>query len=273
MLNHFFIFIGDMALSIVNFKFPKLNLEQFKNVEDLREIFLKHYLKKQTVVIIILFSAISLNFLGLEITGIFIVLTAMLYVFMIFYPKLKNQQKYSDLNFELPYALRHIGIELKSGKGLHDSLMTVSNAGYGSFSIELKSVLEEVKYGQSTENSLLEMAHRFKSNVLSRCVQQIVGTLRVGGNLANSLEVIADDISFDMKIKLKDYAQKLNAFILIYTFVAILAPVVFLIMLMAASTVMGDIVPSNIIIILYAVFFPMVVVFMGIFIKKLEPKI
>ena len=151
--------------------------------------------------------------------------------------------------------------------------MTVSNAGYGSFSIELKRVLEEVKYGQSTENSLLEMAHRVKSDGLSRCVQQIVGTLRVGGNLANSLEVIADDISFDMKIKLKDYAQKLNAFILIYTFVAILAPVVFLIMLMAASTVMGDIVPSNIIIILYAVFFPMVVVFMGIFIKKLEPKI
>ena len=273
MLNHFFILVGDMALSVVNFRISKLNLNRPSDVGDIREVFLKHYLKKQTMAIILLFLAISLNFLGIEITGIFMVLIAMLYVFMIFYPKLKNQQKYADLNFELPYALRHIGIELKSGKGLHDSLITVSNAGYGSFSNELKRVLEEVRYGQATENSLLDMAHRVNSDGLSRCVQQIVGTLRVGGNLANSLEVIADDISFDMKIKLKDYAQRLNAFILIYTFVAILAPVVFLIMLMAASTVMGDIVPSNIIMILYAVFFPMVVVFMGIFIKKLEPKI
>jgi len=44
-------------------------------------------------------------------------------------------------------------------------------------------------------------------------------------------------------------------------------------MLMAASTVMGDILPSNIIILMYAGLFPMVVVFMGLFIKKLEPKI
>ena len=117
------------------------------------------------------------------------------------------------------------------------------------------------------------MARRVNSDGLSRCVQQIVGTLRVGGNLAHSLEVIADDISFDMHVKLKDYSQRLNAFILIYTFIAILAPVILLIMLMAASTVMGDILSSDVIMMLYGGIFPMVVVVMGLFIKKLEPKI
>ena len=48
---------------------------------------------------------------------------------------------------------------------------------------------------------------------------------------ANSLNVIAEDISFDMQIKIKEYSQKLNGFILIYTFIAILAPVIILIML------------------------------------------
>ena len=76
-----------------------------------------------------------------------------------------------------------------------------------------------------------------------------------------------------MHVKLKDYSQRLNSFILIYTFVAILAPVILLIMLMAASTVMGDIIPSNMIILMYIFLFPMIVVFMGIFIKKLEPNI
>ncbi|WP_407413424.1 type II secretion system F family protein [Methanobrevibacter sp.] len=189
------------------------------------------------------------------------------------YPQIKQKRSYNDLNQELPYALRHMGIELKSGKGLHDTLITVANAHYGSFSHELTRVLEQVRYGESTENALLEMSNRVGSDGLSRSVQQIVGTLRVGGNLANSLGVIADDISFDMHVKLKDYSQRLNAFILIYTFTAILAPVILLIMLMAASTVMGDIVPSNIILIMYVAFFPMIVVFMGIFIKKLEPEI
>ena len=112
-----------------------------------------------------------------------------------------------------------------------------------------------------------------KSEGLSRAVHQIVGTLRVGGNLANSLNVIAEDITFDMQIKLKEYSQKLNSFILLYTFIAILAPVILLIMLMAGSTVMGDIVSGDILLILYIFFFPLIVVFLAIFMKKLEPKI
>jgi flagellar protein FlaJ len=186
---------------------------------------------------------------------------------------MKEQRSYGDLNQELPYALRHMGIELKAGRGLHDTLATISNANYGSLSNEFTRVLEEIKFGKSTEDALIEMSHRVKSEGLSRAIHQIIGTLRVGGNLAGSLEIIASDISFDMQIKLKEYSQKLNSFILIYTFMAILAPVISLIMLMAGSTVMGDIISSQLLFVIYVVFFPMVVTFMGLFIKKLEPKI
>jgi flagellar protein FlaJ len=117
------------------------------------------------------------------------------------------------------------------------------------------------------------MSERIKSEGLTRAIQQIVGTLRVGGNLAYSLDIIAKDISFEMQIKLKEYSQKLNSFILIYTFIAILAPVISLIMLMAGSTVMGDVISSNMLMLIYSVFFPMIVMFMGVFIKRLEPKI
>ena len=166
-----------------------------------------------------------------------------------------------------------MGTELKSGKGLHDTLITISRSNYGSLSDEFNRVLEEIRYGKSTEESLYLLSDRVKSDGLSRAVHQIVGTLRVGGNLANSLNVIAEDITFDMQIKLKEYSQKLNSFILIYTFIAILAPVILLIMLMAGSTVMGDIVSGDILLILYIFFFPLIVVFLAIFMKKLEPKI
>ena len=261
--------------------FSRLDFEQSRTIsskdtgklDEIRERLMPIMIRKSTVTALILVFALLFVILPLELSGMYLVLVAMFYIFLIYYPKIRDQQRYSDLNQELPYALRHMGIELKSGKGLHDTLLTIRDANYGTFSREITRVLEEVKFGRPMEDSLLEMSKRMNSEGLTRAVQQIVGTLRVGGNLAYSLEIIAKDISFEMQIKLKEYSQKLNSFILIYTFLAILTPVIILIMLMAGSTVMGDILSSDVLLLTYGVFFPMVVMFMGIFIKKLEPSI
>ena len=303
MLNTIFILIGGIILSIVKFFrslslknikfkrekktnelnmaiFSRLNFEDVKTkpkertqIDDLREILLHYLVNKPAVLIILIISVILILFCDIEIVGMFLTIIAMTYVFIFAYPQIKQEQNYSDINQELPYALRHMGIELKSGKGLHDAFLTIKNADYGSLSWEFSRVLEEIKYGKSTEESLLDMTDRVKSEGLSRAIQQIIGTLRVGGNLASNLEIIAKDISFDMQIKLKEYSQRLNSFILIYTFIAILTPVISLIMLMAGSTVMGDVISSNLLLIIYSLFFPLIVLFMGVFIKKLEPKI
>lgn len=299
-LNDFFIFIGDLAISLIDFFkniqfnrefenddgthleiFQKLNFEiDSKNsnkeetrLDRFRNILLSYMFTKQLIGTVLIISALLILLTNLEIFGIFLTLMIMLYIFILHYPSIKEDRNYSDMNQELPYALRHMGIELKSGKGLHDALIAISNANYGSLSKEFKRVLEEVKFGKPTEDSLLEMSHRVKSDGLSRAIQQIIGTLRIGGNLSDSLNIIAKDITFNMQIKLKEYSQRLNSFILIYTFVAILTPIIGLIMLMAGSTVMGDIIPSSLLLMIYSVFFPMIVMFMGVFIKKLEPKI
>ncbi len=301
-LNKFFILIGGIVLSTVSslknisFKdtttnettnekvnsiFSKLDFDKNKKIsskekdkiDEIREYLIPKMFKTSTIAALILLFILLLSIMPFEIALMYLIIVGMFYVFLIYYPKIKEHENYSDLNQELPYALRHMGIELKSGKGLHDTLLTIKDADYGTFSKEINRVLEEVKFGKSTEESLLEMSKRIESDGLSRAVHQIVGTLRVGGNLANSLEIIAKDISFEMQIKLKEYSQKLNSFILIYTFIAILAPVISLIMLMASSTVMGDILSSNLLFLIYCAFFPMIVMFMGIFIKKLEPKI
>lgn len=300
MFNSFFILIGDIVLTLVgsakNLSSGEIRFKKDKEInsgilskldlsvdttpskhetrfDEIRDRLLKVLLKKHVMIaLFILFIVISI-FTSLEISAMYLVIILMGYLFLLHYPQMKEKRGYSDLNQELPYALRHMSIELKAGRGLHDSLITIRNADYGSLSREFNRVLEEVKFGKSTEDSLLEMAHRVKSEGLTRAIHQIVGTLRVGGNLANSLEIIAKDISFDMQIKLKEFSQKLNSFILIYTFTAILAPVISLIMLMAGSTVMGDIISSELIYVIYMIFFPLVVMFMGLFIKKLEPKI
>ena len=298
MFEDFFIMVGAISLSLVNFlrnlSFDDFRIENDKvdskilskldldiqkplsydtRFDKLRDDLLS-YLLNRKVIFLLFVAAILLSFFtGPEIGAMYLVIVAMAYVFLLYYPQMKNERGYSDLNRELPYALRHMSIELKAGKGLHDALLTIRNANYGSLSKEFNRVLEEVKFGMPTEDALLEMSQRVNSEGLSRAIHQIVGTLRVGGNLAGSLEIIAKDISFDMQIKLKEFSQKLNSFILIYTFIAILAPVISLIMLMAGSTVMGDIISSGLLFVIYGVFFPLIVMFMGLLIKKLEPKI
>jgi len=303
MFRNFFVLIGGIVLSLFDF-FRNLSLDDFKfeksdpedlnssifsklnldidvepikkkdgRLDEIRDLLLPYMLSKQFIIILSVLTVLISFLTSIEISAMYLVIVFMAYVFVIHYPDMKEKRNYSDLNQELPYALRHMGIELKSGKGLHDALLTIRNADYGSLSREFTRVLEEIKFGRSTEDSLLEMSHRVKSEGLSRAIHQIIGTLRVGGNLANSLEIIAQDISFDMQIKLKEYSQKLNSFILIYTFLVILAPVISLIMLMAGSTVIGDVVSSELLFVIYGIFFPLIVVFMGLFIKKLEPQI
>ena len=301
MFTNFFILIGGAALSVINFfknlSFEKSSEESSKKddfdvkifekldldldtplkydtrFDKIRDDLLYLLLKKYVMILLFIALLVIAFLLGPELGAMYLVIVVMGYIFLLYYPQMKNQRGYSDLNQELPYALRHMSIELKAGKGLHDALVTIKNANYGSLSREFTRVLEEITFGKSTEDSLLEMSHRVKSEGLSRATHQIVGTLRVGGNLAGSLEIIAKDISFDMQIKLKEFSQKLNSFILIYTFVAILAPVISLIMLMAGATVMGDIISRELLFVIYTIFFPMIVMFMGLFIKKLEPKI
>ena len=301
--KRFFIALGGMFLFVVNsikgislkdIKIKKednskLDLKMFSRInfesknenpkknEDkiyiIRNKLVKYFLNKKTIILLIAVLVLIIYLTSFEIGGIYLILITMTYTFLIYYPQIKEKNSYSDFNQELPYALRHMSIELKSGKGLHDTLVTIKNSDYGSLSKEFTRVLEEIKFGKQTEESLQEMSHRVNSEGLSRTIHQIIGTLRVGGNLANSLDIIAKDISFETQIKLKEYSQKLNSFILIYTFIAILAPVIILIMLMAGSTVMGDVISGNLLILIYSLFFPLVIMLMGIFIKKLEPKI
>ncbi|MGX8693448.1 MAG: type II secretion system F family protein, partial [Methanobrevibacter sp.] len=142
-----------------NERFIKIRMELIKYMSD----------KRMILTLIVLFIIIT-YFTALELSGIYLVCILMIYIFIFYYPKMKEKNSYSDLNQELPYALRHMGIELKSGKGLHDTLITIRNGGYGSLSREFNRVLEEVKYGRPTEESLLEMSHRVKSEGLSRTI-------------------------------------------------------------------------------------------------------
>jgi flagellar protein FlaJ len=221
---------------------------------------------------VVFVALLALGF-GFEIGLVFGILILFMSMFIVYLPKIQSGGRSTAASRELPFALRQMATELKAGIGLHDSMRSVAISGYGPLSEEFARTLEEIKYGETTEKALMDMSERIASDGLKRAVYQITRTLSSGGDLAKALTVIADDTAYEMRMKLKDYAQKLNSFTMIYMFVAILGPVIFMIMMIAASTVMGPIVPDMLLIILYLFLFPAIVAFMAFMIKRLEPKL
>lgn len=210
---------------------------------------------------------------GIEIGLVFGVIILMMAIFIVFLPRMRQGRKSSDAARELPFALRQMATELRAGIGLHDSMRSIAMSGYGSLSEEFSRALEEIRYGETTEKALIDMSERINSEGLERAVYQITRTLSSGGDLAKTLSVIADDTAYELRMKLKDYAQKLNSFTMIYMMVAILAPVIAMVMLIAASTVMGALLPPILVLIVYLFFFPAIVAFMAFMIKRLEPQV
>ncbi|MDI9624236.1 MAG: type II secretion system F family protein [Methanothermobacter sp.] len=223
--------------------------------------------------LILLLVTITLG-LGLDIGIILMFAVTSLSVILTVAPKLQKGKKSTEASRQLPFALRQMATELRAGLGLHDSMRSVALSGYGALSEEFARTLEEIRYGESTENALREMCNRVDSEGLDRAIYQITRTLESGGDLAKTLEIIADDVAYEMRMKLRDYSQKLNSFTMIYMFIAILGPVIFLVMLLAASTIMeGSVLPPVAILLLYLFLFPMIVGFMAFMIKRLEPKL
>ena len=156
---------------------PKKNEDK---IYIIRNKLVKYFLNKKTIILLIavlflityltsfeiggIYLILITYLTSFEIGGIYLILITMTYTFLIYYPQIKEKNSYTDLNQELPYALRHMSIELKSGKGLHDTMLTIKNSDYGSLSKEFTRVLEEIKFGKQTEESLQEMSHRVTNN-------------------------------------------------------------------------------------------------------------
>lgn len=194
-------------------------------------------------------------------------------IYIKFLPKIKKEKRKQEILKYLPYALRQLSTQLKAGIGLYDSMKTISKSNYGSLSEEFNITLTEIQYGVNYVEAFNNLSQRTNTPILNKVINQIIRTLNNGGNLADTLNSIANENSYNLKIKYKEYSQKLNAIMLIYMFIAVLLPVITFIMIIAATTVMGSIIKEELLFILYLIFFPMIILLMIILIKRMEPTI
>ena len=189
------------------------------------------------------------------------------------YPKSKIKSRSEAFSRELPFALRHMATQLTSGSGLLETMRSVSLSDYGVLSGEFRRAILEIERGSTIEEAYERMNLRIKSAGLKKASRQIVSTLRTGGNLANTLKLIAEEVSLEMRMRLKDFIQTLNTFSLIYMFVVIVAPVLITTLVIAMGIAMKALpVSPEILWLLYLTFFG-ASLYMSFMVKRFEPKV
>lgn len=189
------------------------------------------------------------------------------------YPNSKVKGRSDAFGREMPFALRHMATQLSSGSGLLETMRSVSVSDYGVLSEEFKKAILEIERGATIEEAFERMNIRIESPGLKKASRQIASTLRTGGNLANTLKIIAEEVATEMRMKLKDFIQVLNTFSLMYMFITVVAPVLITTLVIAMGIAMkGMPLTPDVMWLLYVAFFG-VAIYLSFMVKKFEPKV
>ncbi|MEW6592280.1 MAG: type II secretion system F family protein [Candidatus Hadarchaeota archaeon] len=191
------------------------------------------------------------------------------------YPKRRAKSRTTAVNRLIPYAMRHMATQLSSGIGLPETMTSVSRAGYGALSEEFGRAIQDMNTGMSLEEALTAMDERLNSEPLRRALRQIQRTLRTGGDLSRTLNVLADETALEMRMKLRDYVQSLNMFTMIYMFISAVIPAMFMVVIMIAgrSGSGGGGISPQAAGVLYLIMLPFLMVYFLMMMKRFEPRL
>ncbi|MBT2643177.1 type II secretion system F family protein [Bacillus sp. ISL-41] len=116
------------------------------------------------------------------------------------YVKKKIKERIVKFNEGLPDMISTIVGSLRAGFSFQQALKTVIEEAGSPIKEEMDSVIKEMQYGASLEDSLNELKERMPSEDLDLMIQAILIQRQVGGNLATVLDKIVQTIRERTKI-------------------------------------------------------------------------
>lgn len=175
----------------------------------------------------------------------FPILTFMGFLTFAKYPSIKTKRRTRRLERDLPYALRDVLIEIKSGIPLYNAMKTVTD-GYGEASEEFSMIVKDVDGGKSMVKAIEESIVRNPSEQYRRAMWQINNSIKSGTDVSITLESVVDSIIQDQKIQIKKYGKELNPYILVYLLIAVVGPSLGITGLIVISSFTGTSVTQNV---------------------------
>jgi len=153
-------------------------------------------------------------------------------------PKVKSKKISRELDKDLPYALRHMLIEVRSGISLYESMVSVSS-GYGEASKEFNRIVKDINGGKPQIEALEDSIVRNPSNQYRRAMWQMINALKSGTDVSNTLETLVESMVKQQKLDVERYGNELNPYILVYLMIAVIMPSLGVTFLIVLSTFTG----------------------------------
>jgi tight adherence protein B len=117
------------------------------------------------------------------------------------YLKKKQRSRMAKFNLGLPDMLTTVVGSLRAGFSFPQALKSVTEEAESPIKEEMETVLKEMQYGSSLEESLNSLKERMPSEDLDLMIQAILIQRQVGGNLATVLDKIVETIRDRTKIQ------------------------------------------------------------------------
>jgi tight adherence protein B len=117
------------------------------------------------------------------------------------YLKKKQRSRMTKFNLGLPDMLTTVVGSLRAGFSFPQALKSVTEEAESPIKEEMETVLKEMQYGSSLEDSLNSLKERMPSEDLDLMIQAILIQRQVGGNLATVLDKIVETIRDRTKIQ------------------------------------------------------------------------
>ena len=230
-----------------------------------------------------IFTAILLPIVGRSLLSIVsapiagIIAFFITFILALNYPSQVAKARGEKIEKELPFALRHLAVVIRSGMSLYNAMESIASANYGVLSEEFKRTLKEISEGKTTEEALEALALRSHSRGMRRAVSQILRALRIGGNLSDAIRRIAEDVAFEQRNRVRAFTEKLSLVSLVFMYVGIVFPTMLAILNAIGNAPLGTNLLASFalereaLVTIYLIGVPVFLGFIFLFVKRADP--
>jgi len=182
--------------------------------------FLYPYLKKFSLLEVYIYS-----FLGWFIVQIFF---AVLFILLIyFYLDLKIYYRTRKMEEQLPDFLQVVSANLKGGMTFERALWSAIKPRFGILGSEMARASKKVMTGYDVDKALIELSDKYKSLMLKRTVDLMISEIESGGNVAQLLDRLVDNLKETKDLKDEMSAAAISYVIFISVIVVVISPLLF----------------------------------------------
>ena len=138
-----------------------------------------------------------------------------------------NHRRIRKIDAVFPDFVRDLAASRRAGMTFTNAILFTSKGNYGMLTKEIQKIAQQISWGSSIEDALESFANRINTKSVRRTVSLIIEASKSGGNVADVLDVAAQDareikiLEGERRVGMASYV--IVIYVSMYVFLAIIA--------------------------------------------------